>query len=368
MLRRPKKTVFVGLSGGVDSSVAALLLQRQGYHVVGVYLKCWEGLVTPRGLQFADSCNWRAERRDAAAVAATLGIPFRTYDFTDKYRREVVDEFFEEYAVGHTPNPDVSCNRSIKFGAFFDEAMRDGADYIATGHYVRRRDTSDGAQILTGVDTTKDQSYFLWSLTQSQLARSLFPVGEFTKVRIRQLANEAHLPTANKKDSQGICFIGPVSLRAFLEAGLTLTPGDIKTLDGRVIGQHSGAALFTVGQRHGVAVSGVAPFYVVRVSVSENIVYVAPGHDNPALFQSVVALSHASWLRAAPTIGQTYTARIRYRQKLVPVTVDYSEDSLLLHFAEPQRAVTPGQSAVLYDGDVVMGGGVIVDNPTASRR
>ena len=363
-----KKTVFVGLSGGVDSSVAALLLQRQGYQVVGVYLKCWEGLVTPTGVQFADSCNWRAERRDAAAVAATLGIPFRTYDFTEKYRREVVDEFFDEYAAGHTPNPDVSCNRSIKFGAFFTEAMRDGADYIATGHYVRRLDSADGAQLLTGVDTTKDQSYFLWSLTQSQLARSLFPVGEYTKVHIRQLAADARLPTADKKDSQGICFIGPVSLAAFLAAGLTLRPGEIKTLDGRVVGQHTGAALFTIGQRHGVAVSGVAPYYVVRVSVPENVVYVAPGHDNPALFASTVALSRTSWIRNAPVIGRTYTARIRYRQKRVPVTVTYSSNTLLLEFAEPQRAVTPGQSAVLYDGEVVIGGGVIVDNPTASRR
>lgn len=351
------KKVFVGMSGGVDSSVSALLLQRAGFDVVGVYMKCWEGLPTKTGLKFSESCDWEAERRDALRVAVTLGIPFRTYDFVQQYRDNVVEYFFNEYKHGRTPNPDVMCNREIKFNLFLERAKKEGADYIATGHYARRTDES---QLSIPKDKEKDQTYFLWTLTKDILNNSLFPLGELTKREVREIAREAKLPVAEKKDSQGICFIGQVPVHDFIAERLPSKVGNVLSPDGEVLGTHLGAHFYTVGQRHGMELKTTLPHYVVSTDVDKNIVYVVPGNADERLYRTELVAEQVSWVNGQlPTLP--LQARIRYRQPLQEIfeIVEMPDRRVLVKFAEPQRAVTSGQSLVMYCDGVMVGGGII---------
>jgi len=386
---RGRRKVFVGLSGGVDSSVAAYLLKKQGYDVVGVFIKSWDGLPTKNGIKFREQCRWREDRRDAMRVAAKLKIPFLTYDFMSAYRNRVIEYFFNEHEVGRTPNPDIMCNKEIKFKLFLERALNEGADFVATGHYVRLRAVSrkpeavsrSGSlnslnifELLQAKDSAKDQSYFLWTLTQRQLARCLFPIGEYTKTEVREMAGQADLPTAKKPDSQGICFIGEVPIVEFLRTRLQSRVGAVITADGRIIGEHEGAVFYTIGQRHGLKLSSRLPYYVCGKDIANNIVRVAEGNDDPALYQDMVEASEVSWVNKAPRVGNRLTAKIRYRQKSEPLTVigirhelnkhtnilENVRMSWLFKFDRPQRAVTPGQSIVLYEGERVVGGGVIM--------
>lgn len=386
---RSRPRVFTGMSGGVDSSVAALLLKKQGYDVVGVYIKSWDGLATSDGVKFREQCRWREDRRDAMRVAAKLKIPFLTYDFIHAYSERVVEYFFNEQVAGRTPNPDIMCNKEIKFKLFLERALREGADFVATGHYVRRRavsckpeaisrsgsvNSSNIFELLQAKDSAKDQSYFLWTLTQKQLTRCLFPIGEYTKTKVREMASQADLPTAAKPDSQGICFIGEVPIVDFLKTRLAKRTGAVVTADGRTIGEHEGAVFYTIGQRHGLKLSSRLPYYVCGKDIIKNIVRVAEGNDDPALYQNMVEASEMSWVNKAPRMGDRLTAKIRYRQKSEPFTVVGCREAPKEHsnilknvgmlwrfkFDRPQRAVTPGQSIVLYDEERVVGGGVIL--------
>jgi tRNA-specific 2-thiouridylase len=351
------KHIFVGLSGGVDSAVAAALLLRDGHRVTGVYMKNWSDEAAD---QAGEECGWRQERRDAMRVAAHLGIPFLTYDLEAEYRERVFAYLVREYAEGRTPNPDVLCNNLVKFDAFLERAKADGADMIATGHYARVRKTGEAYQLLAGADLNKDQSYFLHRLDQEQLSRALFPIGHLEKPEVRRLAREFGLPNAEKKDSQGLCFIGKVDMRTFLEPHVSQAPGPIVEPDGKEIGRHAGMAAYTIGQRHGLGLGGGEPAYVVGKQMATNTLVVARGEDPEALYRDVVMLDDMHWIAgAAPEAPFTCQARIRYRQPLQDTRVQWSDDGYDLVFTERQRAVTPGQFAVLYDGDVCLGGGVI---------
>ena len=343
-----KPLVFVGLSGGVDSSVAAARLLKQGYRVVGVFIKVWQ----PDFLK----CDSEAERLDAMRVAAHLKIPFLTLDAAEEYKREVGDYFVNEYLEGRTPNPDVMCNRHVKFGAFWKFAKSQGADYIATGHYARVRKEKEEYQLLRGVDTNKDQSYFLWTLAQADLEHVLFPVGDSPKEEIRKEAEAYGLPTAVKKDSQGICFLGHVDIKEFLSHFTTLEAGDVLDVDGNVIGRHEGALIYTLGQRHGFTVNGEAgrePHYVIGKDVQTNTVTVSlkpPVLDN----KSGISLRNISTV-STQELPERLEAQIRYRQ--TPFKIE-----LKSHTVYPQGEVeTPaaGQSLVFYEGDICLGGGVI---------
>lgn len=358
-----KRKVFVGMSGGVDSSVAAYLLKKAGYNVVGVYMKCWDGLPTPDGIKFKDTCSWRDEKRDAMAVAAKIGIPFKMYDFTKEYREQVIDYFFKEYAAGRTPNPDIACNSEIKFKLFLELALKEGADFIATGHYVRRRVVKSAIrnELLQAKDKNKDQSYFLWTLTQDQIKKSLFPIGNYLKPQVRVLAMKAKLRTAEKKDSQGICFIGKVSVENFLCARIPEKIGKVVTSSGRVVGEHNGAAFYTIGQRHGLKLSAALPYYVIGKDMRKNIVYVGEGNSDKKLYCNELKCTETSWINEPPIVGKTYLARIRYRQPLQKVKIVSKVKGIWsFKFVEPQRAVTSGQSLVLYEKDRMMGGGIIL--------
>ena len=347
-----KMKITVAMSGGVDSSVAAALLVRAGHDVNGAFMKNWSDEADP----CTGECSWKAERQDALRVAATLGIPFETYDFEDDYRREVVEYMVREYAAGRTPNPDVMCNSKVKFHLFLRKALQSGADMIATGHYARVQ----GGELLAGVDANKDQSYFLHRLTREQLSRTLFPVGHLPKPEVRRLAAEFGLPTAAKKDSQGICFIGKVDLAKFLGARIEPRVGPIVTVDGHVVGRHAGAVPFTIGQRHGLGIGGGAPYFVVEKDVARNTVVVAHADDEAAVSARALTASEAHWtLGAPPAASFDCKVRIRYRQPLQDCTVSVDGASLRVDFAKPQRAVSPGQFAVFYDGDRCLGGAVI---------
>lgn len=361
--------VVIGMSGGVDSSVAAWLLKQQGYEVLGLFMKNWEDD------DDSEYCSSRQDWLDAASVADVIGVDIEAVNFADEYKDRVFSEFLREYSAGRTPNPDVLCNAEIKFKAFLDHAMTLGADLIATGHYarIRKLDASQGSeyQLLKAVDPSKDQSYFLHRLVQHQLARTLFPLGEITKHDVRKMALSLGLPNAEKKDSTGICFIGERPFREFLNRYLPTQPGPIKTPEGQVIGEHHGLAFYTLGQRKGLGIGGVKGFqqadgtaqawYTARKDLENNTLYVVQGHDHPWLLSSSLQVQDASWISGSPPAGQRYSAKTRYRQTDAPcILTDRSDDSFTLDFDENQWAITPGQSAVLYDGDVCLGGGIII--------
>jgi len=352
--------VVVGMSGGVDSSVAALLLKRQGYDVVGLFMKNWEDDDTE------EYCSTRQDFLDAAGAADVIDIPLEAVNFSAEYKDRVFAEFLREYQAGRTPNPDVLCNAEIKFKAFLDHAMDLGATRIATGHYARLREKGGMLELLRGVDPEKDQSYFLHRLTQAQLARTMFPVGELKKTEVRRIAAEAHLPNHAKKDSTGICFIGERPFRDFLKRYLPREPGPIRTPEGRQVGEHIGLAFYTIGQRKGIGIGGTSggesdAWYVAQKDLVDNTLVVVQGHDHPLLLKRTLAAQEASWISGdAPAEGATHSGKTRYRQPDSVCFVTRSEnDEIALEFAQPQWAVTPGQSVVLYDGDQCLGGAVI---------
>jgi tRNA-specific 2-thiouridylase len=354
--------IVVGLSGGVDSAVAAWLLKRAGHEVVGIFMKNWEDDDDD------EYCSSRQDFLDAAAVADVIGIELEHVNFAADYKDRVFAEFLREYAAGRTPNPDVLCNAEIKFKAFLDHALRLGAAKIATGHYARVRQQEDQCELLAGLDPLKDQSYFLHRLTQAQLARTLFPVGELAKTEVRRIALEIGLPNARKKDSTGICFIGERPFREFLSRYLANAPGPIVDENGRRVGKHVGLSFYTLGQRQGLGIGGVksgggahAPWFVARKDMATNTLVAVQGHEHPWLMSTRLLADDASWIAGAPPTPGRYAARTRYRQKAAACTLEAgaSAAAFVLAFGAPQWAVTPGQSAVLYDGEVCLGGGVI---------
>jgi len=395
------KRVVVGLSGGVDSSVAAFLLKEKGYDVIGIFMKNWHD----DSVTISDDCPWLDDANDAMIVAEKLEIPFQTIDFSKHYKKQIVDYMFEEYKQGRTPNPDVLCNREIKFSVFLDTALKLNADYVATGHYCRKgiieKEGEKIYQLLAGKDGNKDQSYFLCQLSQSQLAKSLFPIGELTKPQVREIAKAQGLITAEKRDSQGLCFIGKVRLPEFLQQQLKpktgkvveiptsfhgfkaefpninhpLTHEELKLIsapyiykkeDGIIKGEHSGAHYFTVGQRKGLAIGGTPlPMFVLDTDVKENIIYTGQGENHPGLLRSglFVKKEEIHWVRPdlTLTIGENarYQARIRYRQPLDWATLYQKQEGLYIIFDLPQKAIAKGQFVAWYDEDELVGSGVI---------
>jgi tRNA-specific 2-thiouridylase len=354
MNNKSPKSVFVAMSGGVDSSVAALLLKNEGYNVTGVFMKNWADPAWP--------CPWEEERKDAMRVCAKLDIPFETFDFTKEYKEKVVDYMIRGYSSGRTPNPDVMCNKEIKFGLFLDKALGMGADFIATGHYVRK---SEYSKLLRAKYLNKDQSYFLWTLKQEQISKCLFPIGEFeSKSKVREIAFRYDLPTAKKKDSQGICFMGPVDVQEFIKPYVKSDIGDIVTTDGAKIGTHAGLDFYTIGQRKGIGVGGTGPYYVARKDYESNTLVVASVSDRSALESKTVFISDVSFVNDEPQTSISIEASIRYRNAPTPAILSKLENGLSLarwklEFEKPVIAVTSGQSAVFYNGDELLGGGVI---------
>ncbi len=356
-----QKTVVVGMSGGVDSSVAALLLREQGYTVIGVFMKNWSDEFALKG-----ECPWEQDHMDARMVAQQLDIPLYTFNFESEYKDKVIEYFFAEYKAGRTPNPDILCNSEIKFKAFFEKALELGADYIATGHYARVQHSAGKYLLLKGADANKDQSYFLYAINPDTLPRVLFPLGDMQKSEVRDIARTHNLKTQDKKDSQGICFIGEVDLRKFLSRYIHDQPGDIVDVESQqVIGQHTGLSSYTIGQRRGMSVGGTGiPLYVAQKDMQQNILYVAKGNYNPALFAQGLTATDLHWLVDRPAMPQKLSAKIRYRQTDQACAIDWVDDThtaLRVVFDEAQRAITPGQSLVLYDDDVCLGGGSIAD-------
>jgi tRNA-specific 2-thiouridylase len=348
--------VVVGMSGGVDSSVAALLLKRQGHEVVGLFMKNWEDDDSD------EYCSTRQDLVDAAAAADVIGIELEAVNFSAEYKDRVFAEFLREYSAGRTPNPDVLCNAEIKFRAFLDHALRLGAAKIATGHYAKIDSSSAPLRLLRGTDTAKDQSYFLHRLSQEQLSRVVFPVGELEKREVRRIALEAGLPNHAKKDSTGICFIGERPFREFLNRYLPRLPGPIKTPDGKTIGEHIGLAFYTIGQRKGIGIGGAGEaWYVAEKRPAANELVVVQGHDHPLLMKRSLNAQDASWVSGmAPAAPSSHTAKTRYRQPDSACTLfKVLESGMRVDFSAPQWAVTPGQSVVLYNGDECLGGGII---------
>lgn len=388
--------VYVGMSGGVDSSLTAALLNEQGYDVTGVYMKNWTQDLP--GMK----CPWADDLADAKRVAVQLGIDFKVFDFETEYRDKVVDYMIEEYKAGRTPNPDIMCNQEVKFKLFLEAALEDGADMIATGHYARvandaqrQSHSSDdhehsagpvaesapenfvplvktfsgaaplgatyGARLLKAVDENKDQTYFLYRVTERALSKTLFPLGEYTKPVVRDMAKARGLFTAAKKDSQGICFVGKVGIREFLSQYVQQVPGEIiDKMSGKILGHHDGAIFYTLGQRHGLDLGGGLPYYVVGKDMDKNEVYVTTDLNDASLWKSTVDLQSVHWINGTPNPG-VYQIRIRHRAALVDATVATLDDGTVqLSVHDQQRAVAPGQSVVLYDGYVCLGGGIIV--------
>jgi len=393
------KRVIIGLSGGVDSSVAAYLLKQQGYEVIGLFMKNWHD----DSVTISNECPWLDDSNDAMLVAEKLGIPFQTVDLSEQYKERIVDYMFNEYEKGRTPNPDVLCNREIKFDVFMKIALELGADYVATGHYCRKgtieKDGKNIYQLLAGIDDNKDQSYFLCQLSQAQLAKSLFPIGELTKPEVREIATKLDLVTAKKKDSQGLCFIGKVKLPDFLQQQLKPKEGvivevskeqeffnesipefqseedklkylsrkiDYKIGDGKIVGKHQGAHYFTKGQRKGLAVGGtVEPLFVIDTDVNENVIYTGQGKEHPGLYKKALFVTNEElhWIREdlALKVDETMQvmARIRYRQSLEKATLHKVDSGLYVEFEAFQSAITEGQFVAWYLNDELIGSGVI---------
>ncbi|MDB5166490.1 MAG: mnmA [Candidatus Saccharibacteria bacterium] len=339
------------MSGGVDSSVTAALLKQQGYDVTGVYMKNWSQDLP------GFTCPWKEDYQDAKRVAVQLDIPFKVYDFETEYRQKVVDYMLDGYRSGITPNPDIMCNQEVKFKLFLDTALADGADMIATGHYARIKD----GQLLAGLDDNKDQSYFLYRVTEDALRHTLMPIGDFEKPAVRRMAGELGLATAAKKDSQGICFVGKVGIKEFLLHELGVQPsGAIIDQHGRMIGQHDGAIFYTIGQRHGLDVGGGLPYYVVGKDMAKNEVYVTTDLQDARLWHKTVSLTQLHAIGSGFEDGREYQIRTRYRAPLVSATMRLNDGEASLELHEDIRAITPGQSAVIYDGEICLGGGIVV--------
>ena len=384
------KTVVVGLSGGVDSSVAAYILKNKGYNVIGLFMRNWND----ESVIIDEDCPWIEDSNDALQVAEILEIPFQVIDFSKEYKERIVDYMFKEYQNGRTPNPDILCNREIKFDLFLKKAIELGADFVATGHYCRKEEiTIDGNKIqrlLAGKDATKDQSYFLCQVNQYQLSKSLFPIGDMQKSEVRKLAKEIGLNTAEKKDSQGLCFIGKVKLPTFLQQFLKPKTGKVVEINagnsmylkenisnkfegfsysssiGKVVGDHNGAHYYTIGQRKGLNIGGFPlPLFIIGTNVKENIIYVGQGEDHPGLYRDGLTVSKGNihWVREDLKIDfdnpTDYNSRIRYRQKLTPCTITINEFGLKVSFQESQRGITPGQFISWYKNDELIGSGVI---------
>jgi tRNA-uridine 2-sulfurtransferase len=351
-----QERVIVGLSGGVDSAVAALLLKQQGYEVIGLFMKNWEDDDED------EYCPARVDLVDAAAVADRIGIDLEAVNFSAEYKDRVFASFLQEYQAGRTPNPDVLCNAEIKFKAFLGHALAMGADCIATGHYARLDRSNGSVKLLKAFDESKDQSYFLYRLNQAQLNKTLFPLGELRKTEVREIALKNNLPNHAKKDSTGICFIGERPFREFLNRYLPKQPGDMLTPEGKRIGEHQGLMFYTIGQRQGLGIGGPgAPWFVCGKDMEKNILNVVQGHDHPALLKPNLSARDLSWIAGAtPEMSPSYGAKTRYRQRDAACRIDeINVDSCDVSFDQPQWAVTPGQSVVIYDREVCLGGGII---------
>lgn len=342
--------VYVGMSGGVDSSLTAALLQEQGYDVTGVYMKNWTQDLP--GMR----CPWADDLADAKRVAVQLGIDFKVFDFESEYKHKVVEYMIDEYRQGRTPNPDIMCNQEVKFKLFLETALEDGADMIATGHYAR---VAEG-QLRQARDTNKDQTYFLYRVTRAALEKTLFPLGDYEKSDVRRMAEERGLYTAQKKDSQGICFVGQIGIREFLSQYVEQSPGDIvDKKSGAVLGRHDGAIFYTIGQRHGLDIGGGLPYYVVGKNMDTNQVFVTTNLNDQTLWQPQMKLENTHWISGTAPSDGTYQARLRHRGQLHGAQIVVEDDYVVVTLDQPERAVAPGQSLVLYDGDTCLGGGIV---------
>ncbi|MDP3793081.1 MAG: tRNA 2-thiouridine(34) synthase MnmA [bacterium] len=346
-MKSQDKMVYIAMSGGVDSSVAAALLKKQGYNVVGVFMKPWQ--------PWPGLCMWQGDREDAMRAAAVLGIPFLTWDFSKEYKKEVGDYMIREYRAGRTPNPDVMCNKEIKFGLFLKKALKEGADFIATGHYVRKVERRAACySLLTARDKNKDQSYFLWTLTQKQLKHCLFPIGDYIKPEVRKLAKKFGLPNHDKKDSQGVCFIGSLNMKDFLKKYIPNKKGKILDKKDNMIGSHDGVYYYTIGQRHGLDIkNGQGPYYVISKDIKKNIIYVGKEKN---LGDMTARVGKIKWINSEPRLPAKIGVRTRYR---APINQAILSKNGQLKFKLKERAITPGQSAVFYRGEELLGGGVI---------
>jgi len=357
MIKAPKDTrVVVGMSGGVDSSVAALLLKEQGYDVIGIFMKNWDD-TDENGV-----CTATEDYNDVIQVCNQIGIPYYAVNFEKQYWDKVFTYFLDEYKAGRTPNPDVMCNKEIKFKAFLEHAMKLGADYLATGHYAQVVHRDDEVKMLRGVDVNKDQTYFLNQLSQHQLEKVMFPIGSIDKKRVREIAKEAGLATASKKDSTGICFIGERNFKEFLSGYLPAQKGSMETLDGKKVGNHDGLMYYTIGQRHGLGIGGAGePWFVVGKDLERNVLYVEQGFDHPSLYSDSIKAVNINWVSDRKKPNEfTCTAKFRYRQPDEEVTVTLQENGdVNVLFKKPVRAVTPGQAVVFYNGEECLGGGTI---------
>lgn len=341
--------VYVGMSGGVDSSLTAALLKEQGYDVTGVYMKNWTQDLP--GMR----CPWADDLADAKRVAVQLGIDFKVFDFENEYKHKVVDYMIEEYKNGRTPNPDIMCNQEVKFKLFLETALEDGADLIATGHYAR----VENGVLKQAKDANKDQTYFLYRVTGEALQKTLFPLGNYTKPQVRDMAKERGLFTAGKKDSQGICFVGQIGIKEFLSQYVERKAGAIiDQQTGKVLGRHDGAIFYTLGQRHGLDVGGGLPYYVVGKDMDKNEVYVTTNLQDKALWKETIGLQDVHWINDVPAAG-TYQIRVRHRAPLIAAELIYNGDTVSLHPHDEQRAIASGQSVVIYDGDTCLGGGIV---------